>query len=77
MIPTAWANVESSTIGKIKFVPNPHDLRGDLHVEFRTGKTYRFKDVPTHKVEHLYHCSSPGEYFRMNIRGEHDSEPVK
>lgn len=77
MLPYDWLILESSQIRKVKFVANPHDKRGDVLVEFGTGKAYRFKDVPAHKVEHMVHSSSPGEYFRGNIRGEYDSEPYK
>jgi hypothetical protein len=76
MIPTDWLELEGSHIRKVKFVPNTKDNRGDVLVEFGTGKTYRFKDVPAIRVEHMVHSSSPGEYFRGYIRGEYDSEPI-
>lgn len=60
-------------IRKVKFVPNKHDLRGDVLVEFNEGKVYRYKDVPQHKVERLVHSSSPGEYFYGSIRGEYEA----
>lgn len=72
MIPTEWLSLESERIRKVKFVPNLHDQRGDVLVEFNEGKVYRYKDVPAHKVERMVHSSSPGEYFHGNIRGEHD-----
>jgi len=77
MIPHDWLQIESSNIRKVKFVANPYDKRGDVLVEFNTGKMYKFKDVPALKVEHMVHSSSPGEYFRGHIRGEYDSEPFK
>jgi hypothetical protein len=76
LIPYDWTLLESGSIRKAKYVPNEHDLRGDLHIEFMTGKSYKFKDVPQHKVEKMCHHSSPGSYFHNEIRGEHASEKV-
>lgn len=77
MIPLNWTELESSRIRKVKFEPNVHDERGDVLVEFNEGKVYRYKDVPTHKVERLVHSSSPGDYFHGHIRGQHEAERVQ
>lgn len=78
MIPYDWLALESAHIAKVKFVQSKHlPLRGDMLVEYRTGKTYRFKDIPAVKVEHMVHSSSPGEYLLKHIRGEHLSEAVQ
>jgi hypothetical protein len=74
MIPHEWLVLDSEQIHKVKYVPNKHDLRGDVLVEFRTGKQYRFKDVQAHKIERVVHASSPGTVFHEIIRGQHDSE---
>lgn len=74
MIPHDWTNIESSHINRVKFEKNKHDERGDILVEFNEGKVFRYKDVPMHKAESMVHHSSPGTYFRENIRGEHSSE---
>lgn len=76
MIPYNWTQISSDKISKVKYLPNEHDLRGDMLVEFRTGKVYKFSDVPQHKVERMVHASSPGTYFAENIRGEHKSEAL-
>lgn len=73
MIPYDWTKIDSSRIRRAKFVPNQHDARGDLIVEFNEGKIHRFKDVPAHKVECMVHNSSPGDYFHKEIRGDYKS----
>jgi hypothetical protein len=49
---------------------------GCLHVTFRSGKTYRYKDCPNDHFEAMKACPSPGKYFQTMIRGqyEHDSD---
>lgn len=76
MVPHDWLNIESSHIRKVKFVQNKHDLRGDMHVEFNTGKMYKFKDIPAITIEKMVHSSSPGTYFMGKIRGEYESERI-
>jgi hypothetical protein len=73
MLPINWTNLESSKIRRAKFEPNPHDDRGDVLIEFNEGKTYRFKDVPSFKVEKMVHSSSPGGYFNNHIQPYHKS----
>ncbi len=77
MIPHDWHPVESSTIGKMRFVQNPHDARGDIHVEFKSGKVYAYKDVPAIHAEGMFHASSPGGYLKNNIIGNHEVEKVQ
>lgn len=77
MIPYSWTALESERVRKVKYIPNEHDARGDLLVEFTTGKTYRYLDVPQHKVEHMVHSSSPGRSFHDRIRGEHAAIPLR
>lgn len=73
MIPTEWLELESDRVRKVKFVPNPHDQRGDVLVEFIEGKVYRYKDVPSNKVERMVHASDPGGYFHGHIRGYYET----
>lgn len=76
MIPYDWLTIEDSHIKRVKFVQNKFDLRGDVHVEFDTGKMYKFKDVPGVRVEAMIHSSRPGKYLVKNIRGEYSSEKL-
>lgn len=77
MIPRDWQNVDSSTISKMKFVQNPNDDRGDIHVEFKSGKVYKYKDVPAVHAEGMFHASSPGGYLKNNIQTNHKAEKVQ
>lgn len=74
MIPLNWTDLESSSIRKVKFEPNKHDMRGDVLVEFNEGKVWRYRDVPAHKVEHMVHSSSPSASFHNHIKPYHDCE---
>ena len=78
MIPTEWTPVESSTISRVKFVKNEKDDRGEVHVEFTTGKTYRYLDVPMIHAERMVHSSSPGKYHKDHIvNGFYEMEKVQ
>lgn len=76
MIPREWLKLESNIINKVKFIPNKHDLRGDVLIEFNEGKVYRYRDVPARKVENMIYSSSSGTYFHNNIRPFHQPEAV-
>lgn len=75
MIPTTWLKLEESNISRVKFVPNRHDMRGDVLIEFNEGKVYRYSDVPARKAEAMVHSSSPNTYFHNNIKPYHAGEP--
>jgi hypothetical protein len=84
VIPTEWTPVDSSHVVRMKYDPHDTDTKNgvqfvspSLHVEFATGKQYKFKDVNAFKAESLFHHPSPGKYFGEAIRGWHDSEEIK
>ncbi len=84
LIPYDWLKIDSALIKKVKYVPDAKAERNgvvyvspELHIEYASGKVYKFKDVPSNKVEKMMHSSSSGSYFMKEIRGDHDSEEVK
>ena len=84
MVPYDWLRIESAVISKVKYVPDAKAEKNgvvyispELHIEYASGKVYKFKDVPRNKVEKMMHHSSSGSYFLKEIRGEYDSEEVK
>lgn len=77
MVPLDWVSLESSTVQRIKFIPGIKDLCGEVHVEFRTGATYKYKQVPQCHAERMVHSSSPGQYHKDFIRGIFDAERVQ
>lgn len=78
MIPTEWHDLESNRLKKIKFVPNKYDLRGDVYIEFATGKVYKYKDVPSIHVEGVVHANHPGKVFYDKIAGgAYESERIE
>ncbi len=78
---TDWLDIDSSQISRVRYNPTDTDTKNgvtfhspSLEVVFRTGKRYKFKDVPEHKVQDMVHASSSGEWFMKEIRGCFDSE---
>lgn len=47
-----------------------------LQVVFRTGGTYRYKDVPANKYDELMSAESIGQYMHKNIIGRYEYERV-
>lgn len=43
--------------------------KGDLHVRFVGGSTYRYKDVPADLHSQMLEAESVGKFFRDRIRG--------
>lgn len=84
MVPYDWLKIDSAVIHKVKYVPDAKAEKNgivyispELHIEYPSGKVYKFKDVPRIKVERMMHSSSSGSYFLKEIRGEYDAEEVK
>jgi hypothetical protein len=40
-----------------------------MEIEFRSGKTYTFEEVPPYVFENLLASDSPGRYFNENVKG--------
>ena len=47
-----------------------------LQVVFRTGGTYRYKNVPSDKYDELMSAESIGQYMHKNIIGHYEYERV-
>ena len=47
-----------------------------LQVVFRTGGTYRYKNVPFEKYDELMSAKSIGQYMHKHIIGHYDYEQV-
>lgn len=68
--------VESSNIAGFDWVPYgnepPFDEGGELHVEFKNGRTYFYADVPAEIADRLNDIAdeggSIGSYFSREIR---------
>ncbi len=56
--------VESSNIAAVGY--NEEDK--ELHIEFNSGKTYAYQDVPEDIAKGLVEAESVGKYFHANIR---------
>lgn len=76
MVPYDRTPIESFSIQSVQFKQNEKDFRGDLTVEFRSGKMYKYTDVPAKFAEDLVHASSPGTYFKDKIAGQFNLEKV-
>jgi hypothetical protein len=59
--------VNSSNINAIGYDSDTQTLT----VEFKSGGTYEYYDVPESEFESLRTASSVGQYFQNNIRGRY------
>ena len=64
--------VESSNINKIGYGMNE-----DLYVEYKTGNTYKYKNVPHKLFEEFVKAESKGRFMNENIKGKFDYEKVE
>ena len=72
----AMTPVNSSNIAAIGWeeheVPedanDPHERRGTLTVDFRSGRTYRYMDVPESVYDDLLNAPSVGQTFATLVR---------
>ena len=44
---------------------------GTLTIDFTTGKSYSYHNVPENKVQELIKADSPGRYFNREIRDQY------
>lgn len=43
-----------------------------LQIQFTSGRTYSYNDVPQDVVDGLEQASSPGQYFNAHIKGTYE-----
>ena len=58
------ANVDSSTIRRVKYDKPSETLR----VEFHNGREYEYGDVPFNTFKDLIHAESVGRFFNSSVR---------
>lgn len=49
---------------------------GVVHVEFKSGETYKYFNVPPEVFERLTRVASPGKYFHEMIRNSYAYEKI-
>lgn len=47
-----------------------------LYVRFKSGRTYRYEQVPAHVYDDLMNASSAGTYFNEEIKDVYGCTPV-
>lgn len=62
--------VDSSNIAAIGWADN------ELYIEFNSGSTYVYADVPESTFERMMDADSQGKFFHANIRGQYDYDQV-
>lgn len=62
----------SSNIARLNY----NDDKGELMIEFRSGKFYRYHDVPYETWNKLIEAPSAGQFFNANIKGKFKEELV-
>lgn len=69
--------VSSSNVASIGWEPQVEGADiGALEVEFKSGKIYRYADVPESEYEQLIGASSIGRHLSSNIIGVYDAQRV-
>lgn len=70
--------VESSNIAAIGFdLVDPEMGDGELYVQFKTGHTFRFFQVPRERYKAFMDASSKGGYFSRFIRKKYHGEKLE
>ncbi|HEV8435471.1 MAG TPA: KTSC domain-containing protein [Thermoanaerobaculia bacterium] len=59
-----WRQLSSSVIARVAYDETSHTLI----IEFRSGTTYEYFDVPEKIYQELVDAASAGTYFAENIR---------
>ena len=65
--------VESSNIASIGYDPST----GILEIEFVSGATYAYYDVPPQVHRSLMKATSPGTYFHKYVKGFYQCERIE
>lgn len=63
---------ESSNIARLHY----DAATGELKIEFRSGKTYRYFDVPTDVWNMFIDAPSAGKFFASTIKDVYQSQAV-
>jgi hypothetical protein len=63
-----FKKVNSSMLRRVRYDPKNRFL----DVSFRTGETYRYKDVPPDEYHGLMKAESHGKYMQMHIINHYD-----
>lgn len=62
-----WQPVSSSTLERVSY-----DFSSmTMIVEFKSGTTYQYFDVPEHVFNELVAAASPGQYLAQNIKSSY------
>lgn len=69
--------VESSVVHAVGYALSPGRETGDLVVVFKTGRMYRYHEVPPAVYAELLHAESKGSYHGKSIRGKFEYEPLE
>jgi len=60
---SGFKKVNSSMLRRVRYDPRTRFL----DVVFRTGETYRYKDIPPHEYDGLMKAESHGKYMQMHV----------
>ena len=70
--PAPLQHVESSVFSQAGYDPQARTLT----VRFKSGKTFRYRDVQLERGEAFMGAASKGSYFASQIKPHHDGEEV-
>ena len=60
-----WQSLSSSMLVRATYDPDT----GTLYLQFASGQTYTYDDVPVSVYTALLEADSPGQYYHANIKG--------
>jgi hypothetical protein len=63
---------ESSSVARTEYLPE----KNILEVEFRSGKTYHYKNFPAILFADVIEAKSIGQYINKNIKGQFEEELI-
>jgi hypothetical protein len=68
-MPRMVANLNSTALVRAEFEQDETSAdRGRLDIEFTSGQSYSFENVPQRVFEELRDARSPGTYYHQHIR---------
>jgi hypothetical protein len=70
---TGFKKVNSSMLRRVRYDPKQRLL----DVVFRTGETYRYKDVPLDEYDKLMRAESLGKYMQMHIIDHYETTKLE
>lgn len=71
----AFIPLKSSMLSGVSWTPKSSQMQdndlGTMEIQFKSGKTYTFENVPQDVYQGLVEAPSPGGYYNEVIKGQY------